>query len=87
MFYSRIIAELQQIYDKGYYHFVMICLWHPQSRAFFKECTDRNTDWTLKRLRNTGASRLAVIDTALAIPRMAVMMVAVLIFDIAFFLR
>ena len=78
---------LRRLYDAAYYHFMLLCLWDDQSRAYYIQCVESHKECTLSGLAATGASKKAILDMKLALPRMALIMLALLFFDIVYFMR
>jgi hypothetical protein len=76
---------MSKFLEVGYLNFMLICLWHPQSRAYFVKCVQSNTEWTLDGLKASGASKAAIVDTVLAMPRMILVVFALLFFNIVYF--
>ena len=76
---------LRRYYDLGLYHFTLLCLWHPESKAYFTKCY-RSSNWSLSGLKASGASKAAVIDTVMIIPRMILVLSALILLNIFCFI-
>ena len=77
---------LRKYYDLGLYHFTLFCLWQPESRAYFIQCQSYD-NWSLSGLKASGASKAAIVDTILSLPRMILIIAAVVFLDIMYFTR
>jgi hypothetical protein len=77
---------LNRLYEFGFYHFTLICLWHPESKAYYLKCYQSHREWSLSGLKASGASKAAVIDTVMIIPRMILVLSALILLNIFCFI-
>jgi len=77
----------KKIWAIYYFNFMLMCLWHPQSRAFYVKCVETGVEFDFELLKASGASKAALIDAWLQVPRLGLLCVAGIVMDTFYVLR